>query len=124
MRASTDRPPARDDHPAMPRRGRWVIALRVVLGTTGALAGAAWTSAIAVVGHCAAFGGRCPSPPPPLLEDDVFVGLVVGLSVAVASVVLALRPDRRGARLVAVLVPLGVLPAAYAIAVVSHRGSF
>jgi hypothetical protein len=122
MRASTERPPARDGNPGASRR--WVTALRIVLGTTGALAGAAWTMAIAAVGHCAAFGGRCPSPPPPLLEDDVFGGLVVGLTLAVASVVLALRPGRRGLRLVAVLVPLGVLPLAYALAIASHRGSF
>jgi hypothetical protein len=124
MNASTDRTPGRRSAVAG-RRRPWFAhpALRWVGGTLGLLGGGSFALLVAAIGHCAAFGGRCPAPRPPLLEDDIFGGLVLGLSVLVTSVVLAIRPDRRGVSLVAILLPVGVLPLAYAITVASHRGA-
>jgi hypothetical protein len=124
MNASTDRRRPRASTAEGGGR-RWFThpAVRWVGGALGTLAGGLFSLLVAAVGHCAAFGGRCPAERPPLLEDDIFGGLVLGLSALVTSLVLAIRPDRRGVRLVAVLLPVGVLPLAYAITVASHRGA-
>jgi hypothetical protein len=98
--------------------------VRVVGGAIGAVGGGVVALFAAAFGHCAAFGGRCPATPPPPHEDDVFGGLAVGLAVLVASLVLAVRPGRRGLPLVAILLPVGVLPSAYLLSVATHRGTF
>jgi hypothetical protein len=124
MNASTERSP-RAVGPANGGRRPWFRhpVVRVVGGGVGAVGGGTFALLAAAFGHCAAFGGRCPAVPPPPHEDDVFGGLAVGLAVLVASLVLAVRPDRRGLRLVAILLPVGVLPTAYVLAAASHRGT-
>lgn len=46
------------------------------------------------LGHCSAFGGRCPAEPEPLLENDVFGTVAVTIGIAVWIVGLCLRPNR------------------------------
>jgi hypothetical protein len=124
MNASTERSP-RAVGPSGGGHRPWFRhpVVRVVAGALGAVGGGTFALLAAAFGHCGAFGGRCPAVLPPPHEDDVFGGFAVGLAVLVASLVLAVRPDRRGLRLVAILLPVGVLPTAYALAAASHRGT-
>ena len=48
-----------------------------------------------LVGSCSAFGGRCPSDPQPLLQDDVFGMASSGAAVALAGLVLVVPGLRR-----------------------------
>jgi amino acid transporter len=107
--------------PPHPSGRRW---LRAILGTVGATLGALFALAVWTVGHCSAFGGTCPAVPPAPLEDDVFGGLALGLGLVVLSVVLALRPTRRGLLLASIAMVVVVLPLAYVLAVASRRGGF
>lgn len=62
------------------------------------------------VGHCSAFGGRCPAEPQPLWENDVFGGVGSAVAVSVFAIAVAVRPSRRGVAIgsvVAVTVGLG-----------------
>ena len=52
-------------------------------------------AAVSVIGDCAAFGGRCPSQAPPLLEDDNFGMATIGGLLAVAVPVWLKRPGWR-----------------------------
>lgn len=73
----------------------------------------------ATVGHCSAFGGRCPAERPPLWDDDVF-GISAAGAALIAGPLLALRrgPARwriavGGALVAAVVVGLVVRSAAH-----------
>ena len=71
------------------------------------LGGAATVLGTAMIGHCGAFGGTCPSPDG--LEGDVIGGLATGLIIAIGGPILAARPDRRGLMLACVVaIPLAV----------------
>lgn len=96
----------------------WV---RVLLGVAAVIGGLV-AAASAWIGQCAAFGGTCPADPPPLLQDDVFGGVLVGLAMLTVGGILAVRPDRRGVATAAVVMILVVLPVAYAVARSAHQG--
>ncbi len=49
-----------------------------------------------VLGDCAAFGGRCPSTPEPLVSNDVFGGTAIGVFIGVFSIGVAISPHSRG----------------------------
>jgi hypothetical protein len=73
----------------------------------------------ATLGHCSAFGGRCPADPPPLWDDDTFGMSALG-GALIAGPLLALRHDRRrwwlavaGAVVAALLIGLVVRSAAH-----------
>ena len=70
------------------------LALRIIGGSVACVAGAISIGLTLLVGHCGAFGGRCPSPGG--LEGDVIGGLAIGAMLLVGGPILALRPDRRG----------------------------
>ncbi len=81
---------------AHPQPRRWVLWLRWIVGVGTALVGATAAALLTWVGHCSAFGGRCPADPEPLWENDVFgtVGMIVAVTVTVVT--LCRRPNRRG----------------------------
>ena len=58
------------------------------------LAGLFTLAATVLLGDCAAFGGRCPSPDG--LEGDVVGGLAFGAALMVGGPLLAARPDGPG----------------------------
>ncbi len=65
---------------------------------------------VSAVGHCSAFGGRCPSEPPPLLEDDVFGTAFFGALLAVGVPVWLAHPTwRRIGRATAIGIPVAFL---------------
>lgn len=70
--------------------------MRVLGGSAGVAGGFGIALFTVALGHCSAFGGRCPADPQPLLQDDVFGGVAVGLFVGLLSAALALWPDRTG----------------------------
>ena len=72
--------------------------LRVLLGACAVVLGVGNVTVAAVLGHCAAFGGTCPSTPPPLLEDDVFGSVALGGFIAVAIPIWLARPSARRLR--------------------------
>ncbi len=83
--------------PEHPQPRSWVLSLRWIVGVGTALVGATAAALLTWVGHCSAFGGRCPADPEPLWENDVFgtVWMIVAVTVALGT--FCLRPDRRGA---------------------------
>lgn len=107
LRTATCRLTLIDERPVAPSTGierilrltRWLqqnTALRAVLAgvvAAGGLGVAAFTLAL---GHCSAFGGRCPAEPVPLWENDVFGGVGIGVAVSVFALAAAIRPSRRG----------------------------
>lgn len=87
-----------DDGKGTPRR-----ALRVVASVAAALIGLGTILIAVTIGDCAAFGGRCPDEPPPLLDDDVFGMAVFGAFLATAIPLALLgRPRRRAARAIVI----------------------
>ena len=50
----------------------------------------------AAVGHCSAFGGRCPAEPPPLWDDDVFGTAAMGAALAVGLPATWINPSGYG----------------------------
>jgi hypothetical protein len=87
---------------------------------TGALLIAAATM---MVGHCSAFGGRCPAVPEPWWENEVLGGVGLSTGVAVLAIGAALRPDRRGVvRAAAAAVVVGLLAGLWAVRVTSSFG--
>jgi hypothetical protein len=110
-----------DQHDDADRQPRWTRWLRWGVGVTAAGLGAAVALVVTAVGHCSAFGGRCPADPVPLLEDDVFGMVALAIGTATAIVGVCLRPSWRGAitGLVAA-VPIGLL--AGLLAATSARG--
>lgn len=108
--------PAAD--PDRPRR-RWTWWARWAIGVVTALGGAAVALVITAIGHCSAFGGRCPADPEPLLDNDVFGSVAVTLAFTVWIVAVCIRPNRTGAILGALAglaagVVAGLAAAAYA----------
>lgn len=102
------------------RRHGFVRAAVAAVVAAGGLAVAALT---VILGHCSAFGGICPHEPPPLWENDVFGGAAFGVAVSVFAVAVAVRPDRRGLTIGAVLaVAVGGAVGLWAVAVTSTFG--
>lgn len=102
-----------DDEVTVPPR---FPILRVVLGTVGGVVGGLIVVLAVTVGHCSAFGGRCPADPPPLWDDDVFGMSFTGALIAVAVPIWLARP---GWRQVAPAIATGV-PAALLIALAAR----
>jgi hypothetical protein len=87
------RPAADPNHP----RRRWTWWARWALGVVTALLGGGVALLVAALGHCSAFGGRCPAEPGPLLESDVFRLVAVTIAITVWIVGWCIQPNRRGA---------------------------
>lgn len=87
------------DEPAVahPQRRRWGLWLRWIVGVGTAFVRATAAALLTWVGHCSAFGGRCPSDPEPLWENDVFGFVWMIVAVTVTVVTFCMHPDRRGA---------------------------
>ena len=64
-----------------------------------------------MVGSCSAFGGRCPSDPEPLLQDDVFGMASTGAAVALSGLVLVVPALRRRWPVAVAVVALGAVVA-------------
>lgn len=68
------------------------------------------------VGSCDAFGGRCPSDPEPLLENDVFGGALVGVGLIFVGIITLTHKDRRRTLLrLGIAVPLVILVALFLV---------
>lgn len=73
----------------------WFSILRVLVLTAGIVLGLGMLVLAFVAGDCDAFGGRCPSDPPPLLDDDTFWVAGLGAALVVAPSVYLSRPSWR-----------------------------
>jgi hypothetical protein len=94
------------------RRSRSLQALRVVTAVSAVVVGGMIVMITAAIGHCSAFGGRCPRPS--TFDGDVFGGAAMGTMLAVGTALWMRRPSWRGllrAVVIAALVsiPVGVL---------------
>ena len=69
---------------------RTLRVVGVAAALLAAVAGAGVILVAATVGHCSAFGGRCPADAPALWEDDVF-GMAAAGGALVVGPLLALR---------------------------------
>ena len=90
--------------------------LRIAVGTVAFLAGALLVLLATAVGHCSAFGGRCPAEPVPVWDDDVFGMSFLGAVIAIGVPVWLARP---GWQRVAYAAATGV-PAALLIALLAR----
>ena len=91
---------------------QWLKILRGVVAGSAILIGAFVVMATATLGHCSAFGGRCPRPN--TFDGEIFGGAAIGMALAVGVPMWMHRPTLRGllrAVVVATLValPVGVL---------------
>lgn len=86
-------------------------ALSVVATGIAVVVGFGLVLMAVTVGDCSAFGGRCPSEPGPLLDDDVFGMAALGGALASGVPVFLARPSRRR-------VPIAIAVAATAAVVV------
>ena len=78
-------------------------ALNAALAAAAVVVGLGMVALAVAVGDCAAFGGACPSEPPPLPEDDAFGMAAAGAFLATAVPLAAFgRPVRRWTRALAV----------------------
>jgi len=89
-----------------------LIGLRITVAVAAILIGGMITLVTAAVGHCSAFGGRCPRPD--TFDGDVFRGAALGTWLAVTGAMWMRSPSWRGllrALLVAAMVaiPVGAL---------------
>lgn len=98
---------------------RVVRVVGVVVAVSAAIFGAGMVLVAATVGHCSAFGGRCPADAPPIWDDDVFGMSAMGAAL-VAGPLLALRRGPRrwtvalgGAATAAILIGLIVRSGAH-----------
>ena len=90
-------------------RHRAVTVVRVVVGVGAAVVGAIVVLVVAALGHCSAFGGRCPRGS--AFDAEVFWSAASATAAAVAIPVYLYRPSTRRlviATLVGVLVGLAV----------------
>ena len=77
----------------MPRRRFLLKALRVIVGVSALVGGASIVLLAALVGHCSAFGGRCPSTS--TFDADTFRIAASGAALAVGVPMWMARPTRR-----------------------------
>ena len=99
-----------NDSPVSTRsQTRWRGA-RIVAGVLAVIIGLGLIAVVSAVGHCSAFGGRCPSDLPPLLEDDVFGTAFLGGLLAVGAPIWLARPGwRRLGRAAVIAIPVALL---------------
>lgn len=83
-------------------------ALSVIVAVGAVVIGAACVLLAVTIGDCSAFGGRCPSDPQPLLEDDTFGMAAFGAALATGVPVFLRRPGWRRA---ALAIGVGVIAA-------------
>lgn len=76
------------------RRPLWFRVARVLLLAIATIVGVALMLLAFTVGDCSAFGGRCPSEPPPLIEDDTLRFAGLGAALVVGPWVFLSRPSR------------------------------
>ena len=86
---------------------RWRL-LRGFAGVAAVVFGLGLVLLVSAVGHCSAFGGRCPAEAPPLFEDDVFGSAAMGGFIAFGIPVWLAQPSLRRLR---VAVPVGLAAA-------------
>ena len=84
--------------PASPPVARF-RRVRLALAICAVVLGAGIVLLAAAVGHCSAFGGRCPADPPPLWDDDVFGTAAMGAALAVGLPVWLVQPSVRRLRM-------------------------
>ncbi len=70
---------------------RTVTWIRHTIAVGFAVVGLGAVVATIMVGHCSAFGGRCPAEAPPLLDDDVFWFAAAGAAVALVPAALLVQ---------------------------------
>ena len=70
--------------------------VRAALAAAVVVAGLGVAVLTLMVGHCSAFGGRCPAEPVSLWDNDVFGGVGIAVAVSAFALAVAIRPDRRG----------------------------
>lgn len=90
-----------------------MLVLRVVVGVVGALTGTLVVVLTATLGHCGAFGGRCPSPEG--LQGDVYGSIAAGASLALVVPILAWRPCRRGVLTAVAVMAVVAAPLTFAL---------
>lgn len=73
-----------------PTSARMLRAAGIGAAVLASVIGAGIVLVAATLGHCSAFGGRCPADVPPLWDDDVFGISALGGALVVGPV-LALR---------------------------------
>ena len=73
---------------------RWALWLRWIVGVGTALVGSTAAALLTWLGHCSAFGGRCPADPQ--WDNDVVGSVSIIVAVTVAVVTICMRPDRSG----------------------------
>ena len=91
------------------RRSRLRTALLLVGSSVLVGIGIVTVGLAAVVGSCSAFGGRCPSDPEPLLQDDVFGMASSGAAAVLAGLVLVVPGLRRRWPVAVAVVLLGAV---------------
>ncbi len=95
LRAQVDSvPPMGPRTTTNPPKALWRV-LAIIAGVGAVLVGGAVVLIAATLGSCSAFGGTCPSTPPPLLDDDVFRIAAMGTALAVGLPVFLRAPSRR-----------------------------
>jgi hypothetical protein len=74
---------------------RLVGAIRLAAMVLAVVFGIVLIGLAVTVGHCSAFGGRCPSEPPPLWDDDVFGIAFSGAALGVGIPFWLSQPSKR-----------------------------
>lgn len=81
------------DGSVRPNRPMWFRIVRVLLIGASSVIGVGLVLLAFTVGDCSAFGGRCPSEPPALIDDDTFRIAGLGAALVVAPSVFLSRPS-------------------------------
>ncbi len=95
--------------PAATRRRQWLRIVRVLFAISTVVGGGTIVLVTAVVGHCSAFGGRCPDPS--AVNSDVLRGAAMGTMLAVGGALWMRRPSWRGLLRAVVIAALVAIPA-------------
>jgi VanZ family protein len=101
-------------------RARWLLVVRVIVSVLAVVGGLLALLVVLAVGHCSAFGGRCPREP--AFQDDVFWTAAFASAVMVGVPVYLFRPSRR--RLAIALVIAAVVGSLVGLAAIDATASF